>query len=85
MPCPAPILGVIGAIRLDHSGVAANVECGSLLPPSAVRACPDVLPAFSTCSIAPERGWLTAEHAWLPAAIRLAALVTPSWRHFRRS
>jgi len=26
---------------------APHVECGSLLPPFAVRTCPDVLPAFS--------------------------------------
>jgi hypothetical protein len=46
MPCPANILGYLLTISLVLTG-APRVECGSLLPLFAVRACPDVLPAFS--------------------------------------
>ncbi len=41
MLCPANILGYLRAIRLAIAG--PHVECGSLLPLFAVRACPDVL------------------------------------------
>jgi hypothetical protein len=42
MLCPANMLGATPAIRLILTG-ARYVECGSLLPPSAERACPGVL------------------------------------------
>ena len=51
-PRPA-MLGVMQAIRLARGTPPAHVECGSLLPLSAVRACPDVLLIFATFSIAP--------------------------------
>ena len=45
MLCPAHILGYLPTIRLAQR--PPHVECGSLLPLFAARACPGVLPAFS--------------------------------------
>jgi len=63
MLCPANILGYLFTIRLVSQ--APHVEWGRLLPLSAVRSCPGVLPAFSkrgTAEAAPAKTFSSSGH-----------------------